>query len=105
MGVRQKTTLDPLKSQRGGFAGFFETLLRRFKNLLHMAMIVPLYLVGCAVIGLAVAPGAVLVAWTVMTVSQIDFSGFGVSPGGLAWWAIQGWVGGAAIVGAVFLTG
>lgn len=105
MGARQKTTLDPLKSQRGGFAGLFETLLRRFKNLLHMAMIVPLYLVGCAVIGLAVAPGAILVAWTVMTVSQADFSAIGAPSGGLLWWAIQGWAGGAAVVGAIFLSG
>lgn len=105
MGARQKTTLDPLKSQRHGFAGLFETLLRRFKNLLHISMIVPLYIVGCAVIGLAAAPGTVLVAWTFKFVSRADFASFGVARGDVFWWAIQGWAVGSAVVGAVFLTG
>lgn len=105
MGIRQKTTLDPLKSHRGGFAGLFETLLRRFKNLLHIVMIVPLYIFGCVVIGLAVAPGAAMVAWTVIETRRFDFSFIGVERGDVAWWAIQGWAGGAAVVGAIFLTG
>jgi hypothetical protein len=105
MANRQKTTLDPLNSHRGGLAGAFETLLRRFKNLLHIMMILPLYLFGCIFIGLAVAPGAAMVAWTVIETRRFDFSHLGIERGGISWWALQGWAGGASVVGAIFLTG
>jgi hypothetical protein len=49
--------VDPLESNRGGIGGAFETLLRRFKNLIHMLMIIPVYLLGCVTLGIAAAPG------------------------------------------------
>ncbi|MBN8539330.1 MAG: hypothetical protein J0L82_03005 [Deltaproteobacteria bacterium] len=94
--MARKTTLDPLASQRGGLAGAFETLMRRFKTLLHIALIVPLYLVGCAIIGLAVAPGVLLVALASRLNQPID---------GALGLFLQAWLVGAAIVAAIFLSG
>lgn len=94
--MARKTTLDPLASQRGGLAGAFETLMRRFKTLLHIALILPLYLVGCAIIGLAVAPGVLLVALASRLNQPID---------GALGLFLQAWLVGAAIVAAIFLSG
>lgn len=92
MQIKRKKVLDPLKSQRGGLGGFVETMLRRFKTLLHMMLIIPLYVVGCAVIGIAIAPGLMLFRWVNINVA-------GVNP------FIAAWSSGAAIVAAIFLTG
>lgn len=94
--MARKTTLDPLASQRGGLAGAFETLMRRFKTLLHIALITPLYIVGCAIIGLAVAPGVLLVGLA----SQINLGVAGAF--GLF---LQAWLIGASIIAAIFLSG
>jgi serine acetyltransferase len=48
---------DPSGSSRGGFSGFLETVLRRFKNLVHLSLILPIYGLGCLAIGLAAVPG------------------------------------------------
>jgi hypothetical protein len=53
----QKEYSDPTQSDRRGFAGFFETALRRFKNAIHIVLTMPLYAVGCIMIGVAAAPG------------------------------------------------
>lgn len=94
--MARKTILDPLASQRGGFAGVFETLMRRFKTLLHILLILPLYLVGCAIIGLAVAPGVLLVVLSMQVKLGVD---------GILGLALQAWLVGASIIAAVFLTG
>lgn len=47
---------DPLVSTRGGFAGIFETIMRRFKLAMHLALISPVYAVGSLVLGAALAP-------------------------------------------------
>jgi serine acetyltransferase len=48
---------DPSVSTRGGFSGFLETVLRRFKSLVHLVLIFPIYGLGCVAIGLAAIPG------------------------------------------------
>lgn len=48
--------VDPKNSDRRGILGFAETFLRRFQILSHIALIVPVYGLGCVVIGAAVAP-------------------------------------------------
>lgn len=84
--------VDPSGSQRGGLGGLFESALRRFKTLLHLMMILPLYVLGSGILGLSVAPGVYLVSWA--------------SAGSLGWspWA-RSWAIGSAVVGAIFLTG
>ncbi len=52
--------VDPTASTRGGVSGVLETTLRRFKNLMHLILITPLYLLSCAMIGLAAIPGVAL---------------------------------------------
>ncbi len=91
-GVKSKLVLDPLNSTRGGVGGVFETLLRRFKTVLHMFLILPLYGVACAIIGLAVAPGLMLVDW--IEQATLDTHPF-----------VAAWSNGSAIIGAIFLTG
>jgi len=84
--------VDPSGSQRGGLGGLFESALRRFKTLLHLMMILPLYVLGSGILGLSVAPGVYLVSWA--------------SAGSMGWsaWA-RSWAIGSAVVGAIFLTG
>lgn len=54
---KNREFLDPLSSDRGGFAGFVESLLRKFKNFVHIALIVPLSASIIGMLGLAAAPG------------------------------------------------
>jgi acetyltransferase-like isoleucine patch superfamily enzyme len=64
--VAEKETrpfIDPSSSDRGGAAGFAETLLRRFKTLAQIVLMTPLYLVGCLVAGAAGAPAVMVYNW------------------------------------------
>ena len=45
------------KSERSGFSGFLENLLRQFQVIAHLVLITPLYALGSASIGLAFLPG------------------------------------------------
>lgn len=54
---------DPMNSHRSGLGGLFETVLRRFKNFVHFVVMIPLYIVGCAIIGTAAAPGVAVAEW------------------------------------------
>ncbi len=90
--MKRKKILDPMDSSRSGLGGILETLLRRFKTLLHIALIVPFYIIGCAIIGLAIAPGLMLFRWVNHNV--VDANAF-----------VSAWSSGAAIVAAIFLTG
>lgn len=92
MSSKTKRVLDPLDSKRRGVGGLLETLMRRFKTLLHIALIIPLYVVGCATIGIAIAPGLMLFRWVNINVA-------GANP------FIAAWSSGAAFVAAIFLTG
>lgn len=51
---------DPKISTRGGFGGILESVLRRFKTLTHVLVIIPLYGIGCITLGLAAAPALAL---------------------------------------------
>ncbi|MGE0763691.1 MAG: hypothetical protein AB7N80_10475 [Bdellovibrionales bacterium] len=50
-------------SPRAGLAGLSETLLRRFKTFTHALLLLPLYSVGCLIVGTAVIPGLLLISW------------------------------------------
>ena len=52
-----KGFVDPRKSNRSGLKGLLETFFRRFKTLAHMVMVIPFYLLACAVVGFATIPG------------------------------------------------
>jgi acetyltransferase-like isoleucine patch superfamily enzyme len=49
------------KSSKKGLLGFFENLLRQFKTLLHVLIVVPLYIIVSAVLGTSLAPGILLI--------------------------------------------
>ncbi len=57
---KNREFLDPLHSDRGGIYGFAESVLRRFKNLVHFALIIPLAISICLSIGLSATPGIAL---------------------------------------------
>lgn len=57
---KKKIDVDATSSGRGGFAGFLEAALRRFRTPMHIAMVMPLYVMACVVIGVAIFPGAFL---------------------------------------------
>lgn len=54
---KNREFLDPLHSEHGGLYGFAETVLRRFKNLVHFVLIVPLASSICLSLGLSATPG------------------------------------------------
>jgi acetyltransferase-like isoleucine patch superfamily enzyme len=61
----QATRLDvqTQRSDRKGFAGVFETALRKFSVLLQALMTLPLYLLACICAGVGIAPGFYLFHW------------------------------------------
>lgn len=90
--MKSKQVLDPQGSSRGGVGGFVESMLRRFKTFLHMLLILPLYVVACTIIGLAVAPGLMMLRWiNQVTINTHPF--------------ISAWSSGAAIIALIFMTG
>lgn len=50
-------------SDKKGFAGFWETLMRQFKTVMHIVMVVPLYGLASLILGISVMPGILLVRW------------------------------------------
>lgn len=48
--------LDPLSSDRGGVSGVLESILRKFKNFVHIALIFPLSASIVVMLGVAAAP-------------------------------------------------
>lgn len=61
--------LDPAKSDRGGIAGFAESALRRFKTSAQIALMTPLYVLGCFIAGVSGAPAVMLYRW-IMEISS-----------------------------------
>lgn len=53
----QKIDLDSIQSEHAGIKGLFERLLRRFKLTMHIAMMIPIYLFACLVLGICLVPG------------------------------------------------
>jgi acetyltransferase-like isoleucine patch superfamily enzyme len=55
---------DPQGSKKKGIAGIFETLLRKFKTIVHILLIIPLYIFASGILGISLVPGIMLVRWT-----------------------------------------
>ncbi len=56
----ERIDVNSTSSERKGLAGLAETVLRRFNDLGHFVLLTPLYLIGCAMVGLAVWPGLLI---------------------------------------------
>ena len=54
---------DPSSSSHSGLKGIYETLLRRFKTLMYLATLVPLYLLAGLLLGVALTPSILLMQW------------------------------------------
>lgn len=65
----RKLDLETMDSQHKGLKGFFEKILRRFKVLMHLLIMLPLYLIACSILGSCLIPGIYLFRY----VSQITF--------------------------------
>jgi hypothetical protein len=79
-GGRSRRYIDPQGSTRKGLAGFVEAAFRRFKNLAHILLIVPLYGLGCVVIGIAALPGVALYnVLTDLVAAQMAIIRYGVA--------------------------
>lgn len=48
-------------SDKKGLAGFWETLMRQFKTVMHIVMVIPLYGLASIILGLSVAPGVLII--------------------------------------------
>lgn len=58
--MKQKLDLDTTSSEHHGMKGLFEKLLRRFKTLMYLLTMLPVYLLGCFVIGSSLTPSVFL---------------------------------------------
>ncbi len=52
-----KPDLNSAKSERSGFAGFVENLMRKTQSFFHLCLMLPLYMVGASIIAAAILPG------------------------------------------------
>lgn len=68
--MTKRIDLDTTTSKHKGFKGLFETALRRFKVAMHILTMLPVYSVGCAIVGLCIAPGVSFFRFTADLVSQ-----------------------------------
>lgn len=65
--MRKKIDLETTSSEHSGLKGLFEKTLRKFKTLMHITTMTPLYFLGCLLMGLCFAPGI----WTFRTIHQL----------------------------------
>ena len=68
--VSKRSDAYSQKSERKGLSGMFENILRKLGPLFHMLMMLPLYMVGCVAVGLALAPGILFFRWVFQFVSD-----------------------------------
>jgi hypothetical protein len=57
MESKQKLDIYSVKSERKGFSGLLENVLRQFTTVMHLVLLAPLYLVGSLCLGIALIPG------------------------------------------------
>lgn len=55
--MSKKIDLDSKGTEHGGIKGLFEVLLRRFKVIMHIATMIPVYFFACLVLGVCLVPG------------------------------------------------
>lgn len=60
---KERIDVDSTISDLKGFAGFFESFLRRFKNASYMIALTPLYLVCLLAMGISASPGVYVYLW------------------------------------------
>ncbi len=80
---QKRVETDPQNSKHKGIAGIYELLLRRFKTVVYSMTILPLYVLGCAMIGLAVVPGVavyhLIITATASSSLFVQYLGVGMS--------------------------
>lgn len=54
--MSKKIDLESTSSELRGISGLFERLLRRFKIVMQLATMIPIYLIACLVLGLSLTP-------------------------------------------------
>jgi len=52
--------VDSPTSRRAGLAGIVESMMRRFRTPMHVAMVMPLYALASVILGAAILPGALV---------------------------------------------
>lgn len=75
--------LETTTSDRKGIVGIFETLLRRFRTTMHALTMLPVYFLGCVMLGLCLVPGVYLfrtaAEWTLHSPGWIQNISYGIS--------------------------
>ncbi len=61
--VNKRIDVDTLTSKHSGIKGIFETLLRRFKVAMHIFTMIPVYALGCLLIGICLTPSVSIFRW------------------------------------------
>lgn len=63
----------PQGSDLHGFSGTFERILRRYKGLVHVVTMAPIYVAGCVILGLAVTPSVAIASqvWGLVATAHV----------------------------------
>ncbi len=61
---KQSSPQDQTKSNKNGLAGILESILRKFKTITHIIMVIPLYGIVSFILGGSLVPGILLIRWT-----------------------------------------
>ena len=67
---KRRMNIDPKGSKKKGLMGLYETVLRKFKTAVFLITLFPIYLIGGAVLGLALAPGIAMFKFTLAHTSS-----------------------------------
>jgi hypothetical protein len=59
----KRVDVNPTTTDKKGLAGIYELLLRRFKTTVYLGTLMPLYILGGAMLGVSIAPGIALFEW------------------------------------------
>lgn len=71
---RKLVLFDPQKSNHTGILGLYETFLRKFKTVVFILSVIPLYALSTIVLGLALWPGISLVRFTFRLTSDLHWT-------------------------------
>lgn len=61
---KKRVDTDPRSTTHKGIAGLYELALRRFKTLIYIMTIIPIYIMGSLFIGIALVPGIFVFHWS-----------------------------------------
>ncbi|MEQ1723096.1 MAG: DapH/DapD/GlmU-related protein [Pseudobdellovibrio sp.] len=71
--MQERIDINETSSKHSGLKGLFEVLLRRFKVVMHILTMIPVYFFACFVLAIALVPSVSFFRWTASLVAEQNF--------------------------------